>query len=59
MRWLNGITNAVDMNLGKLQEMMRDGGLACCSPWGHKESNTTGRLNDNNNIPIYYLNYQL
>ena len=35
------------------------GGLACCSPWGHKESNTTGRLNDNNNIPIYYLNYQL
>ena len=26
------------------------GGLACCSPWGHKESDTTGRLN-NNNIP--------
>ena len=21
------------------------GGLACCSPWGHKESDTTGRLN--------------
>ena len=21
------------------------GGLACCSPWGHKESNTTERLN--------------
>ena len=20
------------------------GGLACCSPWGHKESDTTGRL---------------
>ena len=20
-------------------------GLACCSPWGHKESDTTGRLN--------------
>ena len=21
------------------------GGLACCDSWGHKESNTTGRLN--------------
>ena len=24
MRWLDGITDAVDMNLGKLQEMVRD-----------------------------------
>ena len=23
------------------------GGLACCSPWGHKESDTTGWLNNN------------
>ena len=23
------------------------GGLACCSPWGHKESDTTGQLNNN------------
>ena len=25
------------------------GGLACCSPWGHKKSDTTGWLNNNSN----------
>ena len=25
------------------------GGLACCSPWGRKESDMTGQLNNNNN----------
>ena len=24
----------------------RQGSLACCSPWGHKESDTTERLNN-------------
>ena len=24
MRWLDGITDAIDMNLGRLQEMMKD-----------------------------------
>ena len=24
------------------------GGLVCCSPWGHKESDTTWRLNNSN-----------
>ena len=28
------------------------GSLACCSPWGCKESDTTEQLNDNNNSTL-------
>ena len=42
MRWLDGITDLMDMSLSKLQEMvMGQGSLACYSPWGHKELDTT------------------
>ena len=30
------------------------GGLACCSPWGHKESDTTEQLNNNKAIKDMY-----
>ena len=36
MRRLDGITDSVDMSLSKPQEMVQDGILACCSPWGWK-----------------------
>ena len=39
MRRLDGITNSMDTSLSKLRELV--GSLACCSPWGHKELNTT------------------
>ena len=41
MRWLDGIIDAMNMNLGKLREVVKDRGLACCSPWGHKELDLT------------------
>ena len=46
MRWLDGITNSVDMNTSKLQEIVKQGCLTCRSSWGHKESGTTWRLNN-------------
>ena len=46
MRWLDGITDSMDVGLGELRESGDgQGGLACCSPWGHKESDMTERLN--------------
>ena len=43
-RWLDGITDSMDMNLGKLQEMVRDGGPGVLQSKGITKSQT--RLSD-------------
>ena len=46
MRWLDGITDSMDMGLGKLQELGDgQGGPVCCNSLGPKESDMTERLN--------------
>ena len=45
MRRLDDITNSMDMSLSKVRFSEEQGRLACCGPWGHKESDTTKRLN--------------
>ena len=44
-RWLDGITNSMDMSLSELGVGDWQGGLACCSSCGRQESETTERLN--------------
>ena len=46
MRWLDGIIDSTDV---KFEQALGVGGgqgtLVWCSPWGHKESDTTEQLN--------------
>ena len=46
MRWLDGITDSMDVSLSELRELVDgQGGLACSDSWGHKESDMTEQLN--------------
>ena len=45
MRYLDGLTDLMDMSLSKLQEMVMD--REARHSWGRKESDTTQQLNNN------------
>ena len=55
MRWLEGITDSMNMSLSKLQEIMEDRSLACCIPRGRKESDTTQQMNSNPKILFIHM----
>ena len=57
MTCVDGITDSVDVSLSDSLTVggsEGQGSLACCTPWGCKDSGTTQRLNNNNSRDLLY-----
>ena len=57
MRWLDGITDSIDNEFEQAPGVGDgQGGMTCYNPWGHKELDTTERLNWTELNMIYFFN---
>ena len=59
MRWLDGITDSMDMSLNNSGNSKGQERLVCCSPWVCEELDTTEQLNNNKDNIVIPDSYQV